>query len=36
VCVTMAHGELLKVHTERRTPIPVKITLTGEDICKIK
>ena len=34
VCVTMC-AELLRIRTERRTPIPVKITLAGENACQV-
>ena len=36
VCVTMSHAKLLKIHTERRTPMPAKITLAGENTYQIK
>jgi hypothetical protein len=29
-CVTTAHAKLLRIHTERSTPTPAKITLAGE------
>jgi hypothetical protein len=35
VCVTMFHTNLLRVHTERRTPMPAKTTLAGENTCQI-
>jgi hypothetical protein len=31
VHVIMAHAELTRIHTERRTPTPAKITLAGEN-----
>ena len=33
LCVTMAHAKVLTIHTERRTPIPAKMTLAGEKSC---
>jgi hypothetical protein len=35
VCVTIAHAKLMRIHTERRTPIPAKTTVAGENACKI-
>jgi hypothetical protein len=29
----MAHVKLIRIHTERRTPIPAKITLAGGNTC---
>jgi hypothetical protein len=31
----MAHAKLIRIHTERRTPTPAKITLAGENSCQI-
>ena len=32
-CVTIAHTNIIRIHTERRTPTPAKITLAGENSC---
>ena len=34
-CVILSHTNLLEIHTERRAPIPAKITLAGENTCQI-
>jgi hypothetical protein len=31
----MAHAKLIRIHTERRTPTPAKITLAGGNACHI-
>jgi hypothetical protein len=31
----MVHAKLLRIDTERRTPIPVKITFVGEKTCQM-
>jgi hypothetical protein len=33
--MSLAHDKLSKIHTERRTPIPVKIVVAGENTCQI-
>ena len=36
-CVTTvlpAHAKLRRIHTERRTPIPAKTTVAGENDCE--
>ena len=35
VCVIMAHANLMRIHTERRTPIPANTTVVGENACRI-
>ena len=35
VCVRMTHARAFRIHTERRTPIPAKTTVVGENACKI-
>jgi hypothetical protein len=34
VCVRIAHNKLLRLLTERRTPIPANTTVAGENACK--
>ena len=34
-CVTVARTKLQRIHTDKRTPTPVKITLAGEKSCHI-
>ena len=36
VCVTIEHvAKLIRILTERRIPIPAKITVAGENACQI-
>jgi hypothetical protein len=33
--MSLTHDKLSRIHTERRIPIPVKITVAGENTCQI-
>ena len=35
IIAPLAHAKLRRIHTERRTPIPAKTTVAGENTCEI-